>query len=159
MQFRSGEKAWIDVELTARAVCSKMSVTLYMLNDKLDGGFRYFYRLLGHEPLTWKQVTFTAAPLSWILNLADGTYYPSVVFVQVRHPDRLRQMGAGGNDLSQFRGAVRGIAHCFPQVIRQEIRKGTRCRPRSQLQRAESAKEKVVCVVCIAAYGIEVSNC
>src|ERR1700733_6846507 len=35
IQFRSGEKAWVDVELTARRRCNKLSVTFYIMDEKL----------------------------------------------------------------------------------------------------------------------------
>ena len=48
IQFRSGEKAWIDVELTARRRCTKLSVTLYILDDKAMDVFDTSTDLLGH---------------------------------------------------------------------------------------------------------------
>ena len=38
-RFQSGEKAWIDVEVTARARCSKLSLSLYITDDEYRNVF------------------------------------------------------------------------------------------------------------------------
>ena len=79
IQFRSGEKAWIDVELTARRRCTKLSVTLYILDDKAMDVFDTSTDLLGHGNFDLDEGDAYRCTFEVSLNLADGTYHPSVL--------------------------------------------------------------------------------
>ena len=123
IRFRPGEKAWVDIELTARRRCTKLSVTFYILDDKLSVIFDTSTDLLGHENFDLDEGDVYSCTFEVCLNLADGTYYPSILIYRrdiqtvydTWEPATTIYVGSDGG--------VRGIAHCFPKVIRQEIRK------------------------------------
>jgi lipopolysaccharide transport system ATP-binding protein len=123
MRFRSGEKAWIDVELTALARCSKLSVTLYAVNDGFTHVFDTSTERLGHESFDLEAGDVYSCTFELHLNLAEGTFYPSVVLFRYDIQAVYDRWEPAATIYVSSGGAVRGIAHCFPQIIREEIRK------------------------------------
>ena len=123
MRFRSGEKAWIDVELTARARCSKLSVTLYAINDNFIHIFDTSTERLGHEAFDLEEGDVYSCTFELQLNLADGTFYPSVVLFRYDIQTVYDRWEPAATIYVSSEGTVRGIAYCFPEITRQEIRK------------------------------------
>jgi lipopolysaccharide transport system ATP-binding protein len=125
MRFRPGEKAWVDIELTARTCCTKLSVTLDILDEKLEVIFDTSSDLLGHENFDLDEGDVYGCTFEVFLNLADGTYHPSVLIYRrdiqtvydTWEPATTIYVGSDGG--------VRGVTHCFPKIIRQEIRKAS----------------------------------
>jgi lipopolysaccharide transport system ATP-binding protein len=123
MRFRSGEKAWVDVELIARTPCTKLSVTFYILDEKFDVIFDTSTDLLGHGNFDLNEGDVYSCTFAVHLNLADGTFYPSALIYRrdiqtvydTWEPATTIYVGSDGG--------VSGIVHCFPQVTQQEIRK------------------------------------
>jgi len=121
MQFRSGEKAWVDVELTARTHCNKLALTLYILDDKLMEIFDTSTDLLGHGNFDLDEGDAYRCTFEVSLNLADGTYHPSVLIYRRDIQMIYDKWEPAATIYVSSGGGVRGIANCFPQVIRQEI--------------------------------------
>jgi lipopolysaccharide transport system ATP-binding protein len=122
IQFRSGEKAWIDVELTARLRCTKLSVTLYILDDKAVDVFDTSTDLLGHGNFDLDEGDTYRCTFEVCLNLVDGTYYPSILIYRRDIQIIYDKWEPAATIYISSEGGARGIAQCFPQVIRQEIR-------------------------------------
>jgi lipopolysaccharide transport system ATP-binding protein len=139
MQFRSGQKAWIDVELTASAACKKVSVTLYMRNDRFDLVFDTSTDRLGFDACDMEAGDVYRCSFELDLNLVDGTYYPSVVLYRYDIQTVYDRWEPAATIYLSSEGAVRGIAHCFPRVIQQEIGKAADAAPLA-IAGAESAK-------------------
>jgi ABC-type polysaccharide/polyol phosphate transport system ATPase subunit len=125
MQFRSGEKAWVDIELTARQRCNKLAVTLYILDDKLAEIFDTSTDLLGQGNFDLDEGDAYRCTFEVSLNLADGTYHPSVLIYRRDIQMIYDKWEPAATIYVSSGGGVRGIANCFPQVIRQEIRQAT----------------------------------
>ena len=121
MQFRSGEKAWVDVELTARTHCNKLALTLYILDDKLMEIFDTSTDLLGHGNFDLDEGQAFRCTFEVSLNLADGTYHPSLLIYRRDIQMIYDKWEPAATIYVSSGGGVRGIANCFPQVIRQEI--------------------------------------
>lgn len=125
MRFRPGQKAWIDVELTAAARCTKVSITLYMIDEKLGHVFDTSTERLGHNTVDLDPGDVYSCTFELQLNLAEGTFYPSVVLfrydIQIVYD---RWQPASTIYVSSV-GGVRGIAHCFPQICKEEIHRAS----------------------------------
>jgi hypothetical protein len=63
------------------------------------------------------------------LNLTDGTYYPSVLIYRRDIQSIYDQWEPAATIYVSSDDGVRGIAHCFPKVIRQEIRNASEASP------------------------------
>jgi len=123
MRFQPGQKAWIDVELTASAHCGKLSITLYMVNDKFVHVFDTSTDRLGHGTFELEPGDTYSCTFELDLNLAEGTFYPSVVLFRYDIQTVYDRWEPAATIYVGSEGGVRGIAHCFPRVIRQDIRK------------------------------------
>jgi ABC-type polysaccharide/polyol phosphate transport system ATPase subunit len=141
MQFRPGQKAWVDVELTALATCKKVSVTLYMRNDKFDLVFDTSTDRLGYNACDLEAGDIYRCTFELDLNLADGTYYPSIVLYRYDIQTIYDRWEPAATMYLSSDGTVRGIAHCFPRVIQQEIVKAVNPAPLA-IAGAESAAAK-----------------
>ena len=141
MQFRSGEKAWVDVELTARTRCTKLSVTLDILDDKFSEIFDTSTDLLGHASFDLNEGDVYTCTFEVHLNLADGTYYPSVLIYRRDIQKIYDKWEPAATIYVSSDDGVRGVAHCFPQVIRQEIRKASDDQPRCDCSRDDHPQE------------------
>ena len=125
MRFRAGEKAWVDVEVTARARCSKLAVTLYILDDKLTEIFDTSTDILGHGNFDLEEGDVYRCTFEVCLNLVDGTYYPSILIYRRDVQTIFDKWEPATTIYVSSGGGVHGVAHCFPQVTRQEIRRAT----------------------------------
>ena len=125
MRFRAGEKAWVNVEVTARARCSKLAVTLYILDDKLTEIFDTSTDILGHGNFDLEEGDVYRCTFEVSLNLVDGTYYPSILIYRRDVQTIFDKWQPATTIYVSSGGDVHGVAHCFPQVIRQEIRRAT----------------------------------
>jgi lipopolysaccharide transport system ATP-binding protein len=129
MRFRSGEKAWIDVELIARTRCNKLSVTLYILDDKLTVVFDTSTDLLGHGDFDLDEGEVYSCTFEVYLNLADGIYYPSILIYRRDIQTIYDKWEPVATIYVSSEDGVRGIVHCFPRVIRQEINHAPDAKP------------------------------
>jgi lipopolysaccharide transport system ATP-binding protein len=122
MRFRAGEKVWVDIEVTARTRCNKLAVTLYILDEELTEVFDTSTDLLGHGNFDLNEGDAYRCTFEVSLNLADGTYHPSVLIYRRDIQKIYDKWEPAATIYVSSGGGVHGVVHCFPQVIRQEIR-------------------------------------
>jgi lipopolysaccharide transport system ATP-binding protein len=122
MRFHPGQKAWIDVEIAAVERCSKVSATLYMVDERFTHVFDTSTERLGYETVDLKEGEVYCCTFELQLNLAEGTFYPSVVLYRYDIQAVYDRWEPAATIYVSSLGGVRGIAHCFPQITKQEIR-------------------------------------
>jgi lipopolysaccharide transport system ATP-binding protein len=138
VRFRSGQKVWIDVEVTARTRCKKLSVTFYIIKDDCTHVFDTSTDLLGHGNFDLDEGDVYCCTFEVFLNLADGTYFPSILIYRRDIQTVYEKWEPVTTIYVSSEGDVHGIAHCFPHVIRQEIRKASDADPAGDLGGAVS---------------------
>jgi homopolymeric O-antigen transport system ATP-binding protein len=121
MRFRSGQQAWVDVELTARTRCNKMSVTLYFLHEKLGEIFDTSTDLLGQGNFDLNAGDVYRCTFELSLNFVSGTYHPSVLIYRRDIQTSYDRWEPAATIHISSEGGVHGVVHCFPRVTRQEI--------------------------------------
>ena len=122
VRFQSGEKVWIDVELIARAHCSKLSLTFYITDDRYQSIFDASTERLGLGNFTLEKGEVFACTFELHLNLASGIFHPSILVYRYDTQTEFDRWAPAATIHVTSDEDVRGIAHCFPKVIRQEIR-------------------------------------
>ena len=123
MSFQAGQKAWIDVELQALAPCSKISVTLYMVSGNFVHVFDTSTDRLGFSAIDMEPGDVYRCTFELDLNLAEGTFYPSVVLYRYDIQAVYDRWEPAATIYLGSESGVRGIAQCFPRVTHQELRK------------------------------------
>lgn len=78
LRFRSGEKAWIDIEVAAYKRCSKLSVTLWITDEQYESIFDTSTERLGHGNFTLNEGDVFTCTFELQLHLATGVFHPSV---------------------------------------------------------------------------------
>ncbi len=121
VQFRSGQKAWIDIELVARTACSRLSVTLYITNDSHESVFDASTERLGHANFTLGEGDVFTCTFELRLNMVAGIFHPSVLIYRYDTQTAYDRWEPATTIYVNSADDVAGIVHCFPKVIRQEI--------------------------------------
>lgn len=121
-KFQSGQKAWIDVELRARARCSNLSLSLYITNDEHESIFDTSTERLGHGNFTLDEGDVYNATFELTLNMATGIFQPAILVYRYDTQTEYDRWAPAATIYVSSEEDVRGIVHCFPKVVRQEIR-------------------------------------
>jgi ABC-type polysaccharide/polyol phosphate transport system ATPase subunit len=119
-RFQSGEKAWIDVEVTARARCAQFAVVLCISNDN-DEIFETSTERLGHGSLTLEPGEVFTCTFEVRLNLNTGIYHPSVMVWRHATQSGFNQQMAAATIYVSSEDDVTGILHCFPKLVQKAI--------------------------------------
>lgn len=121
-RFKSGEKAWVDIEITAQRSCSKLSVTLYLLDETYKCVFDSSTQRLGHGTFALDEGCVYFCTIELDLNLATGIFHPSVLVYRYDTETEYARRAPATTIYISSPEDVRGPVHCFPKVVRQEIR-------------------------------------
>jgi lipopolysaccharide transport system ATP-binding protein len=124
LRFHSGEKAWVDVELHAHSPCSKLSVTLYITDSEHQNIFDSSTERLGHGNFSLEAGDVYRCTFEVRLNLANGIFHPSILVYRYDNQTEFDRWEPASTIHVSSEVDVRGAAHCFPQVIRQEVQTG-----------------------------------
>lgn len=120
-RFQSGEKAWIDVELRARARCCNLSLTLYITNDEHESIFDASTERLGLGNFTLDEGDAYACTFELTLNMANGIFHPAVLVYRYDTETEYDRWAPAATIYVSSEQDVRGTVHCFPKVTRHEI--------------------------------------
>lgn len=122
LRFHSGEKAWIDIELTAHKRCSKLSITLYVTDEQYQSIFDTSTERLGHGNFDMEAGAVFTCTFELQLNLANGIFHPSVVVYRYDTQTEYDRWAPATTIYTSSDEDVRGAAHLFPKVTRQDSR-------------------------------------
>jgi ABC-type polysaccharide/polyol phosphate transport system ATPase subunit len=124
-RFPSGEMAWIDVEVKGQANCSKLAVVIYLTDDKFQIIFDTSTERLGYGNFTLDEGDLFKCTFQLRLNLPTGLYHPSVIVYRYDTQTPYDKWEPAATIQVNFNRDVRGFVNCFPELIRQEICRGT----------------------------------
>jgi len=115
--FRSGERAWVDIDITARAACERLSITLYAQDDDWRGVFDTSTERLGLGTISLGAGESFHCSVQLDLHLAPGTYRIGAALYRY---DIQREYDRWFPAATLFIGAdqdVRGVANLYPRVV------------------------------------------
>jgi homopolymeric O-antigen transport system ATP-binding protein len=121
-QFQSGQKAWIDVELIARERSTKLSVSLYIQDELFTEIFNTSTERLGHGNFTLEEGESFLCTFELHLNMPAGIFHPSILVYRYDTQTAYDRWEPAATIYISSPDDVRGFVHCFPEVVRQEIR-------------------------------------
>ena len=120
-RFQSGEKAWIDVELRARKRCNKLSLSLYITDDEHESVFDTSTERLGHGNFTLEEAEVYTCTFELHLNMTNGLFHPCILVYRYDIQTEYDRWAPATTIYVTSEEDQRGIVHCSPKVIRQEI--------------------------------------
>ena len=120
-RFKSGEKAWIDIEVTGRSHCEKLDVTFYITDANHKEIFDTSTQRLGFDSFTVDEGVVFTCTFELYLNFVSGIYHPSVLIWRYETQTNYDEWEPATTIYVSSEDDVRGVTHCFPKVVRYEI--------------------------------------
>jgi lipopolysaccharide transport system ATP-binding protein len=120
-RFKSGEKAWIDIEVAGRSHCENLDVTFYITDEKHENIFDTSTQRLGFDSFTVDEGVLFTCTFELYLNFVSGVYHPSVLIWRYETQTNYDEWEPATTIYVSSEDDVRGITHCFPRVVRYEI--------------------------------------
>lgn len=121
LRFQSGERAWVDIEVTARKHCNKLSVTLWITDEGYENIFDTSTERLGLGNFTLEAGEVFACTFELQLHLTTGMYHPSVHVYRYDTQTLFDALDPAATIYVEADEAVRGVVNCVPRVTRREI--------------------------------------
>jgi ABC-type polysaccharide/polyol phosphate transport system ATPase subunit len=118
--FESGEKAWVDVEVTAREALDKLAVVIWFKDETQYIIFHTSTERLGFAPFSLQPGGTYKCTFELDLNIAHGTFH---LVTQVYRYDIQKSFDRRDPAATIFIGsttAVGGAVNCFPRLIESE---------------------------------------
>jgi lipopolysaccharide transport system ATP-binding protein len=120
-KFHSGDKAWIDVEVTGHTRCRKLSVNVYIIDDKAQVIFDTSTERLGYGNFTLNEDDVLKCTVELSLNLPSGLFHPSAAVFRYDAQTLYDKWEPATTIQVNYDRNVSGSVNCFPQVIRYEV--------------------------------------
>jgi lipopolysaccharide transport system ATP-binding protein len=121
VNFSSGDKAWVDIEVLARKACSKLSLSLH-ISDSLDYlVFNTSMERLGYPNFDLRAGQVFRCTFELDLNLAIGTFNISTLIYRYDTQTEYDRWPHAATIFVSSPQDVRGAVHCFPRIIHREI--------------------------------------
>lgn len=127
LHFLSGEKAWVDIEVTGYKRCCRLSVSLWINDQHHENVFDTSTERLGHGSFALDADEVFSCTFQLRLNLGNGIYYPSVLVCRYDTQTVYDRRDPAAMIYLRSAEGVGGTANCFPQVIRQEFSVAAGC--------------------------------
>ena len=121
VRFKSGEKAWIDIEVTGRRRCEKLDVTFYITDENHREIFDTSTQRLGCDSFTLDEGLVFTCTFEMQLNLVSGIYHPSVLIWRYETQTNYDEWEPATTIYVSSEDDVRGLVHCFPRVVRYQM--------------------------------------
>lgn len=118
--FESGQKAWVDVEVTAREALEKLAVVIWFKDETQYVIFHTSTERLGYAPFSLQPGGTYRCTFELDLNIAHGTFH---LVTQVYRYDIQKGYDRRDPATTIFIGsttAVGGAVNCFPRLIESE---------------------------------------
>ena len=114
--FESGQKAWVDISITANERVDKLAVVLTIRDADLYLAFSTSTERLGHPPFSLHAGESYRCTFELTLNMAHGTFH---VGAAIHRYDLQKEYGylAAAPVFIGSSLAVRGAVNCFPKLF------------------------------------------
>jgi lipopolysaccharide transport system ATP-binding protein len=123
-RFQSGQKAWIDIEVSAHEPCAKLAVVLYFRDENHYVLFVTSTERLGHGNVSLASGDILRCTFEVQLNLGRGVFYPSVNLYRYDSGQWYDSWEAVETIYVWSHEDFSGPVNCFAKVVRQNVGKG-----------------------------------
>jgi len=141
-RFRAGQKAWIDIEVSAHEPCRKLAVVLYVLDQSHHPLFTTSTERLGHGSVSLGSGDILRCTFEVELNLGPGVYHPSVNLLRYDCEQLFDSWEAAETIYVWSEKDITGPVNCFPRVVRQDLssaeQRGASCYPAEEREIPEN---------------------
>ena len=133
-RFQSGQRAWIDIEVSAYEACSRLAVGFYILDETQSLLFATSTERLGQGNVSLRPGDAFNCTFEIELNLGPGLYYPSANLFRYDTQETFDSWDAAETIYVGTDEDISGPLNCFPKVTGHEVRraKSNGLQPRGQ---------------------------
>lgn len=117
VQFESGQKVYCEIEISARTRCERLSVAIYMEDDRNREIFNTSTERLKHPFISLDAGDSWKCEYELHLNLAPGTYYLGVGLYRYDIQKEYDRLIPAATIYVNSQVDVRGIANLYPKVV------------------------------------------
>jgi lipopolysaccharide transport system ATP-binding protein len=117
VQFRPGEKVWVDTTFQADEACSNVAVVLQVLDQQLTDVFNTSSERLGHAPISLEAGQSCTLTFELDLHLTNGTFHLGVYLHRYDLQRELDRVVPAATFFVESDVDVRGGANLYPKVI------------------------------------------
>lgn len=121
-RFQSGQKAWFDLEVTARTRCSNMALAIFLKDEEYQDIFSTSTERLGHASFSLDKGQVYSCTFELDLNVVQGIFHLAVLVFRYDTQTRYDSCEVAATVFVNSEQDVRGPVHCFPKVTKYEIR-------------------------------------
>lgn len=114
--FESGEKIWVDVEISCVGVAEPFSVVLYVNDSKQYEAFHTSTEYLGCAPISLKPGDRFACTFELDLNLAGGTFYLGVELFRFNNEKAIHRVFPAATFFVNTLTEIRGVVNAHPRI-------------------------------------------
>jgi lipopolysaccharide transport system ATP-binding protein len=120
-RFKSGDTVWLDVEVTAHAPCTKLTITPWITTESNEIVCETTTERLGHGNFSLDAGESYSCTFEMQLNVTTGIYYISALIYRHDTQTIYDEWKPVATVYVNSVDDVRGTAHCFPKLISQKI--------------------------------------
>ena len=121
IQFRSGQKAWVDVEVKANSKCEKLAVVLWVKDDNYYLIFDTSTERLGHGTFSLNPGDTFKCTFELDLNVAQGTFYFTVALFRYDIQKTYDTYFPAATIYVNPEYDVRGVVNMRPKVVEHQL--------------------------------------
>ncbi len=121
LRFQSGERAWIDVELTALKQCRELSIMLSVKDDRFQSISDTSTERLGHRSITLEAGDALSCTFQLNLNMASGIFHISVLTYRYATQTEYGSRDPAATVHISSAQDIRGSVNCFQEVTKFEV--------------------------------------
>jgi lipopolysaccharide transport system ATP-binding protein len=122
LRFQSGEKAWVDIEVTGYKRSTRLSVTLWITDEHYENIFDTSTERLGYGNFTLDAGDVFVCTFELQLHLVTGVFHPSVHVYRYDTQTVYDSWDPAATVYVEAGEGICGVANCAPRLIRQEVR-------------------------------------
>lgn len=121
VRFNSGETIWVDIEVTARQVCKKLAVVIFITDESYYEIFNTSTERLGYGNFNLEAGETFSCSFELRLNLANGAFHLQAMVYRYDTETEYDRWESGSCIYVETTNDARGAVNCFPKVVRHEI--------------------------------------
>jgi len=115
--FQTGERAWVDVDVTARTACDRLSITLYLQDGNALGVFDTSTQRLGLDAISLAAGATFHCSVQLDLHLAPGTFHVGAALIRYDVQREYDRWFPAASLVVASDRDVRGVANLHPRVV------------------------------------------
>ncbi len=120
-RYKAGDTVWLDLEVTAQEACTKLTLSPELTNESNEVVFETTAERLGYGNFNLEAGEAYSCTFELHLNVMTGIYHLSALIYRHDTQTVYDEWVALATIYVSSDEDVRGTAHCFPRVTRQEI--------------------------------------